>query len=797
MDHGHKMARPVTSREEYLRLRNSSEQLQALTRARQGDSQGKRRLAQFNYSLASDTSFALKGADRPGNSVGMDIDMGPDDWARECQDHAIRDHILSLKDRLGLLMLERSASKGYHLAYRRHREMDNEQNLRWASDLIGVEYDRGAKDLTRVLYATSASPDDLVYLDDALFAPTLDAAPPAPVGATDGAAAHTAPGKDAPDTDAKAPSPATEQDADVEEPSYLGIPYSAIIDRYWQLYYGGHTPVKSNRDTLTYELANVMKHICAFDRDMLDRVIPRYDGFGEQEKLKCIDSALSGKRTQMPRRLREVLESLRSDKMMGDRAAVTTERLKDWEEAFKEDELFVYRQLPREVLVADIKDTVDSAGHRLAMPALLCASPVIGARASGVRLLIHGRPSRLNLMTFCVGDAASGKGQMDDIVMAWAKEDILMADTYNRQWSEWRDRMRAAKNKKEQPQEPHFPKVWIPLNNTTANLAEELANVDGRHAISFTPEADVVVAKWKSGIVDFSTMVRQAYDGSSYDREARSVDSVNVHIKQLLWNIVMCGTPDALYRVVNNYTDGLQTRIAVAHTPDNTWTRLDDHPASLTDLQREHIYQVSHLLPLLSGTLDLPRLEEEGRRWLDQVIIESSMNDDRTMARQRYRICVTTQRVVCCLMLVALCAKLVSKHGTSGAEQRLKEDPELWIKMAGKQQTPQMLSLFPLIADYLMDSALYYFRQRIEAAYASPAYSLSSGMHGMRVNRGKNDSIYARLPLEFGYDEAASNAIAVKGHGITTNVVRMMLRNWQRQSLIERTERGTFRKCCG
>ena len=118
----------------------------------------------------------------------------------------------------------------------------------------------------------------------------------------------------------------------------------------------------------------------------------------------------------------------------------------------------------------------------------------------------------------------------------------------------------------------------LTLNNTVANLAERLANTEGKHAFSFTPEADTVAQKWKSTMSDFSVMLRQSYDGTKYEREARSADAVNVHIDKLLWNVTMCGTPDALYRVVNNYTDGFQSRIAVARTPDNTFAPLEDKP---------------------------------------------------------------------------------------------------------------------------------------------------------------------------------------------------------------------------
>ena len=209
---------------------------------------------------------------------------------------------------------------------------------------------------------------------------------------------------------------------------------------------------------------------------------------------------------------------------------------------------------------------------------------------------------------------------------------------------------------------------------------------------------------------DFSVMLRQSYDGSKYDREAKSVDAVSVHIKHLLWNVTMCGTPDALYRVVNNYTDGFQSRIAVARTPDNTFAPLEDIPSVLTSRQSERIQQVAHLLPLMQGEIVLPKLEQCGRQWLEKIRLESMKNDDRTKARQRLRICVTAQRMTCCLMLCKVCETLIHKHGVNGAEAQLKQHPNLWKEMLLKNQTPQMMELYEVIADSLMENALLFFR---------------------------------------------------------------------------------------
>ncbi len=345
-----------------------------------------------------------------------------------------------------------------------------------------------------------------------------------------------------------------------------------------------------------------------------------------------------------------------------------------------------------------MKDSVDAVGPQLAMPTITAICPAIGALATGVTLDVHGQKKGLNLIAYIAGDFASGKGSIDPVVDAWMSEVKALDRMYQMQEDEWRAKKRAAKNKKEQPEEPKLPVRCLTLNNTVANLAERLANTEGKHAFSFTPEADTVAQKWRSAMYDFSVMLRQSYDGTKYEREAKSAEAVNVHIERLLWNVCMCGTPDALYRVVSNYTDGFQSRIAIARTPDNTFAPLEDKPYVLTDRQTERIQQIAHLLPLMHGEVVLPKLEAKGREWVERIRIETMMNDDKVRARQRFRVCVTAQRMTCCLMLCKVCETLIQKHGLSGAEERLKQYPNLWKEMLLKVQTPTMLEMYDVIA---------------------------------------------------------------------------------------------------
>ena len=797
---GHKMMKAVETEEAYRRYRDSQTQVRNLTLIRhpQEDTDvaaAKRKLVQFNYSCLPTEGGWLKGATRLSKSVGMDIDHLSADEV-----NAIAATAIDKKEELGLLMLERSArGGGLHVVFRRHPEMDQEANLRWASDLLGVEYDAGAKDITRVFFATTS--EDLLYLHEDLF-------DNGECGAATGAEATfanqeaTFANKEAssagPKTTSQPTTSSPEEGETCEEQegkqagktsegasplNYDGVPYDRIIKKWWAFYNQGKTPSKSNRNTLTFELAVNLRHICGFDRSVLDRVIPCYDGFAEAEKLSCIDSALGERKTQMPRRLKEVVEAVRQDMIVEGREVDSID------EAMEQDDLFYYNELPQMPL--GVRESINAVGPHLAMPAIFAITPAIGMLATGVRVDIHGKWSQLNLISYIAGDFASGKGSIDPIVAAWLAEVKMVDKGYLQAEEEWRTRKRAAKNKKEQPEDPKYPVRWLTLNTTVANLADRLANTQGKHAFSFTPEADTVSQKWRTAMSDFSVMLRQAYDGTPYDRETKSAEAVNVHIDKLLWNVVMCGTPDALYRVVTNYTDGFQSRLALARTPDNTFSPLSESLYRLTEDQETKIQQVAHLLPLMSGDVRLPLLEKRGRQWLEQIRLESIKNDDKTLARQRFRTCPTAMRMMTCLMLRRVAERLINSYGMQGAETRLKGDPTLWQKLILRQQTPQMLAAFDVLADYMIDNAMYFFKERIEMAFRSAAYAPKAKL---RSRKTKNDTIFEQLGEHFNTEDAYCTTVSTRGFDVARARVISMLCRWERQGLVERIDKGVYRK---
>ena len=822
VENGHKVARFITSEEEYKLIRGSYEQKANLRLAREGNDGAKRRLVQFNYS-GHYPQGVVKGMKLPSRAFGFDLD-DKQDFEKAAK------LMLQEPDKYGLLMLERSARQGGHAVCKREMGKTILENQVRIAKMLECEMDTSAHDINRVYFTTSADAEDLLYLSPELFKDSYEEAAVAaegkvleerekygqeelPPGAHK-ANKHYKPWLENEEDKTQNPlmnqanqnsqkvqvsqnpqnsSKNQAQLASVSSSSpsssistdYLGIPYSEIISKWWQMYNDGHEPVRSNRNTLTFELAVNLRHICGFDRSLMAQIIPCYDGFPEQEKMACINSALNEKITQMPKRLKDVLAVIRQERMKlgagkGGSSEGSDALVNALDEANAQDDLFYYNALPRMPL--GVRDSLDAVGPALAMPVITAICPAIGMLATGVKVSVHGKMNSLNLISYIAGDFASGKGSIDPVIDAWTSEVKDMDKMYQQKEDEWRAKKRAAKNKKEQPEEPKLPVRCLTLNNTVANLAERLANTEGKHAFSFTPEADTVAQKWKSAMSDFSVMLRQAYDGTSYEREARSAEAVNVHIDRLLWNVVMCGTPDALYRVVNNYTDGFQSRITVARTPDNTFTPLTENLYVLTDRQRDRIIQVAHLLPLMEGEVELPKLEAKGREWLEQIRLETMKNDDKVKARQRFRICPTTMRMMTCIMLCKVAETLIQKHGFQGAEKLLKQNPLLWKEMIVKMQTPTMLAVFNVLADYQLDNALYFFRSRIEDAFSSRDYC--GQMPYDRTHRGKNDSIFERLDTTFSFEQAQQQSISVKGANTTLEAVKQMLKNWKRQGLI-------------
>lgn len=754
---GHKVAVPVT-KEEYIQIRNSSRNIANLNMARKGSQPAKRALAQFCYSCYPNSDGTLKGATKPSATVAMDIDHVSD--AQE-----MGRAIAGRAEELEIYMIERTASgKGLHVVFRRIPSMSNEENIRRMADALHVEADLNAKDITRVLFSTTAHERELYLLRDELFA-------------DNGKGVSTG----------KVETATKQVNGNVVD-DYKGIPYSKIIETWWKLFYNGETPTQNNRNTLTFELAVNMRHICGYSEAQLRHIIPCYDGFSEEERNECIASAVSSRKTMMPYRMTQLLNYLKQQNV------ADVETVADLEESNESDRMYE-NQLP--ALPLGLRESVAQAGPGLVFPAIFSVGTIAGFYATRVQLAVHGVYRGLSLQSFIVGESGSGKSACTRIFKAWTCKTQREIDEFYDKEQAWAKRAQA-KLSGTREKAPESNVRIIPLNNTSANVAERLEAIKGVHSISYVSEADVVFGKWKSDMDTLSSMLRIAWDEDRYDREAKSAEAARCHISKLLWNTLICGTPDALYRLVTNVTDGFMNRLCIARTPDNTFTAYETgSEVGFRDHEKETIGFIVDCLSQMQGRFENDEFEQWNLEWIETMRIEAlKQGADKVLARMRMRTSTTSARqTMASYILLRTIEKMLNFYKTREAVlDALKEDSECWITFAHKCIDDDTRQFYLTMTDYLVDNFIYYFGEELAEAYNDKKYN-RTGSESANAQRKKKESVFDLLGREFNTDDILQIYVEHKRKTINRQSAWNMVNNWKRQGLVvESGARGYYCK---
>ena len=541
---GAKMMRPVQSKEEYLKLRDSDRQKWLVSEIRKGKKDGskskeeidkmKRQLIQFNYSCIPGEDGHLKGVKTPSMSFGMDIDFDPEDPDYEKKMAEVPRVVMEKKDELGLLMMERSVGKGYHLVCKRTifdgiaegKILENqEMNLKRTSEIIGCAFDKGAKDITRVFFGTTASEEDLLFLDEGLFeaakAEGQAAKLPGTVAAPQGAAvvAASAPGAAA-------------------VVAYQGIPYSAIIKKYWDMFYDGKEPCMGDRNVRTFELVMLLRSICDYSQEMLQAVIPRYDGFPEDEWRRTIESALKEPRKGMPYRLRQVLDSLKQEKRLqlmanGKTTGYTANNVSG--------QLSVMPERPRRMpkFLNLVSSKVDPYYKPMVEESIW---PGVCAHLHGVKFwYIDGTDCEANISSPLIGKQSAGKSMVNKPI-EYLLADITERDNENEQReTQWRERNQGKGSSKDRQQRPKDIVIQrLDKDLTPAALSQSL--IDGerngqRRIITKVDEIEMLAAIGNGRIDTVSLLVRYGFDSARWGQRRVGLDSVNgSYTVRWVWN---------------------------------------------------------------------------------------------------------------------------------------------------------------------------------------------------------------------------------------------------------------------
>ena len=644
---GVKMMRPVHSREEYLALRNGGEQQQLVQRIRGGEDGLKSKLVQMNYSCLPNDDGTLKGSKRMSTTVGMDIDHIPWEQMRE-----VKERVLAKKNELGLLMLEESARSypqrgegGYHLAFKRRLELSQEENLKWASELLGVAYDDGAKDITRVFFTTTEK--ELIYLSDEIFDPS----PCLPQGGGEGP-------KVSPWGDLEG----VTHDADAK---YNCILFTEIIKKYWELFNDGKEPVEGDRNALTFELAVTIRSICGYSLEKMMAVIPNYWKAETEEYRKTLENALKEPKKGMPYRLKQVLQALKSQAGVKACGGTTTTPPP------------MPKKLPPllKLLTKNVPWFYKPAVANAVFPAL-------GVHLHGVKFRYWDNVEHeATFMNVLIGRQSIGKGTIKKPI-EFIMDDIKQRDQPNRQReAEWKQKNPGAKQKKDpRPTDICIQMLIDNLTDAVFNQRIVDANNNGQRFIyTIVDEIEGLKKVTSKGTVDeVGLLIRKAFDNSDAGQERVGADSVS-GIAPLRWNFNASTTPPNarkfFFKMVN---DGTVSRLDVStiiHSDDD-----DDMAPILGIYDHQFAQELKPYIDRLEAASGLIECPQAKRLSLD--IKQENKDAAKLYESEAYRVFSYRANVIAWLKGMVLYVA----HGYKWSKEiadfvRWTEQYNLWCKM--------------------------------------------------------------------------------------------------------------------
>ena len=588
-DGGVKKMRPINSFKDYAAIRNSQKNRRNTKAARGGDSEAKKHMVQFCYSCLPNDDGTLKGTKRVSNSVGMDIDFTKDMPKKEFETafEIMKDNILDNAEKLHLLMLERSATKGLHLVFERHPDLSQEKNLEWAQKLLGVEFDKGAKDITRVFFTPTADPKDLFFCKDELF-----------VNEEGGGKKEEEGGEK------KVVSPNTAQPSELKERVgerlYNGLPYSHIVKEFLRQFNNGETPVEGNRNVMTFELAKALRSICDYNIDIMKQVIPRYDNFPEDEYTRTLQSALDEPRRGVSYKLQKVLEALyKNEKKM--------EGNVDFE---AENELppEMPKKLPYPLGLLSSK-----------VPEMYKAA-VCEAVFAPLSTYVHGVKFRYwdgvehepTFMSVLTAPMSIGKGCVRKPISIILDELVKRDESNRAREAEWKQKNPASKQKRDPRPSDICIQVLID-NLTDAVFNQRVYDADRngqRYLYTSVDELDTLKKITSRGTAsEVSVIIRKAFDNSKHGQERVGSDSVT-GIAPLRFNFNASTTNRNFQQFfAREMTTGTVTRLSLA----TIIKPIDAQRPVFKEYDSAYIEEVRKLtqrLSSFSGEIDCPKCNE-------------------------------------------------------------------------------------------------------------------------------------------------------------------------------------------
>ena len=522
---------------------------------------------------------------------------------------------------------------------------------------------------------------------------------------------------------------------------YRGIAYKDIIDQLMISTGNAGGAIQGERNTVYFSLANYMRYICDFNADLLLQILPDF-GLSEAERRQAISSAIGRPRkSQTPIILQSAI-AICERESLSSAPGVRPEKSTD----------LALPELPRLLKLICRRLPVD---YR---PAMVIASlPILGTLATRIRFeYLDCQEQSLSFFSCITAPAASGKSfirkPLDLLLTPINEQDAIEREKEQA----YKDKLRATKNSKNQPEDPHA----CPRNNgvaiSIAKLLQLLTYAEGKHLIGIGEEMDTLVKSERAGVwSQKSDIYRLAFDNAEYGQAYMSDASFNAHIK-VYYNLLLTGTPNSMKRFFKDLENGLATRVCFAQLPDTSFTEIPVF-APYKDDEKEEIIRWARQLDAEQGTIACPQINNAIARWLEAKRQQAIDADSHAMDTLRRRAGVIGFRA-------GMLCYLLENRKYSGLVGRFAE----WV-------------------------AEYVFRNQMELWGEQMENELSGALDFIAGEKGSASSLLALLPTEFTMADLIKLR-ARKNQSVKNNAVCMVIKRWKNNHKIEQIGEATYRK---
>lgn len=570
--------------------------------------------------------------------------------------------------------------------------------------------------------------------------------------------------------------------------TYRGIPYNDIICKLlendgFKLVNG--CPVVGDRHNALKAVLPVLRHACDLDAKFIKAVLPDW-GLPEHEVQALINSNVNYEhgKSSFPRKLQKALSELEKE-------YVCNEQLMD-----AETEVDEQYPLPAK-MPASIARILDAYPDDYKPAALVAMMPALGTLATRVRSpYIDNVPHSMTFLSCVTSPQAGGKSgvkRLVDMLLGTLKAYDFIEMEKQRKYEE---ELKRSKNSDTQPDDPHACIRCIPEKTSNTSLSLLLDNARGQHLIQVTPEIDSMAKCNKNAWSSMDDILRKAYDNDSIGQYYMSGNSHKSNAAAFI-NVMMTGTPSAMYSYLNNVEGGLVSRFCFAQLPDSYGRCVEtmgnfspdvyelimkdvdmlmregeseDYAKScggvfqrskkpaIGDDGRLHYVDDDDKVPTVTYTL--PQLQKAMTDWQNLKAYECQK--ERNNALDTFR----------------------RRAGVMGFRAGV-----IFFILEGHKETDEAIALAKWFADYCLDQQMRLFGGALNASIERSALKIYES--GVRMTR--NNKFFDALPDAFGYDIMREVA-QKRGEKCNENTLRSHVNRWKNNGLIKEVSRGHYEK---